>query len=75
VACPDSPQQSLSVEDDLQLGEIRERIDDKITAVFHYDLDNGMLLNPPDAVGSAVNTQATHAESEDRRRSPRPFGQ
>jgi hypothetical protein len=62
VACPDSPQRELSVEDDLQLGEIRETIDGKITAVFHYDLDNGMLLNPPDADRSTMNTRATHAE-------------
>ncbi|HTV55363.1 MAG TPA: hypothetical protein VMI06_10650 [Terriglobia bacterium] len=62
VTCPNSSTHSLFVADDLQLGEIKERIDGKITSVFHYDLDNGVLLNPPDANCSTVNTQATHAE-------------
>ena len=47
VACPSFELLSLQVQDDLQRSEIRESVNGKVSAVFHYDPDSGILLQPP----------------------------
>ena len=72
VACPDAASASIFVEDDLKRGEIRELIDGKRTAVFHYDMDNGVLLQPPDSPGPGISAAITHAAGDNYKYPPLP---